>query len=147
MRRPPPPELRVAVIVWARELQHLPQRGAPWKEDRVLHGLYIADLLKRETMQGGLPHWIARIDVRNVGYRDRIEITLTTEDNTTLQWGRSARAEYEDRLQYAGEAQKLALLRKILAGEIVVPRGRDILLFEPLESQLRGNAWVTEHRP
>lgn len=135
----PPEELKLPVIQWATRV---PPRGEAWggrkefarADDPVLHGFYIAALLAQAGFRADLPHWVARIDVRNVGRSDWSEVELVTEPGhaVRLQWGRTARSELvHGRVQEAPAGEKIERLRRILAGERVCMSGEEVLLFEP----------------
>ncbi|HAK96076.1 MAG TPA: hypothetical protein DCM87_14055 [Planctomycetes bacterium] len=135
----PPADLRLPVIQWAKRV---PPRGEAWggrkefarADEPVLHGFYIAALLAQAGLRENLPHWIARIDVRNVGRNDWSEVELVTEPGhaVRLQWGRTARSELVfGRVQESPVAEKIERLRRILAGERLCRSGEEVLLFEP----------------
>ena len=142
----PPRELRLPVITWAENL-HSPERGKPWSEEKVLHGFFIAALLKDEGLRTAYRHWIAKIDVRYVGNRKRSEILLVTENRVGLQWGRSTRSGFSGRTPYASTEDKLARVRRVLAADLAGHEGKELFLFEPLEDQLRGSGWLSVRPP
>ena len=134
----PPPDLRLPVIQWAK---YVPPRGEAWggrkefarADEPVLHGFYVAALLTQAGLRESLPHWVARIDVRNVGRNDWSEVELVTEPGhaVRLQWGRTARSELvHGRVQEAPVSEKIDRLRRILAGERLCRSGEEVLLFE-----------------
>jgi hypothetical protein len=142
----PDPELRLPAVVWARDAV-IPDRGQPWSEERVLHGMDIAAILEQEDLRSGLPHWIVRIDVSHVGRRDRSEILLVTENRIGLAWGRTPRSERAGRVQEAPAEEKIERLRRILSGESGEARGVEINLFEPLEEQRGSIGWLGPGQP
>ncbi len=142
--RVPESELRFPVLYWAR---HLPARGRPWAEEPIRHGHDMASLLQREGLRFGFPHWVARIEVGGVGAMDRSEILLVTENRVSLNWGRTPRSEFSGRTQFANPEQKIARLKRILAGDLSGTRGLVLNLFEPLESQLGDTGWFNARPP
>ncbi len=152
----PPGELKLPVIQWAKRVPP-PRRGEAWGvrkefarvDEPVLHGFYIAALLAQAGLRKDLPHWVARIDVRNVGRGDWSEVELVTEPGhaVRLQWGRTARSELVNgRVQEAPASEKIERLRRILAGERVCRSGEEILLFEPGAAGRDEEPWVNEAR-
>jgi hypothetical protein len=145
----PPEKLRLPLIQWAKRVA---PRGEEWGEDDecVRHGFYMAALLDQAGLRTGLPHWVARIDVRNVGRGDIFEVTLVTEPGHALQlaWGRTARSEFVGkRVQEAPTKDKIIRLRQILSGARVSDKKDEILLFEPITSREAGGPWLSAAQP
>jgi hypothetical protein len=152
---PPPEELRLPVVQWASRVA---PRGEAWGEDRrfvseddrVVHGFYIAALLRQVGLHTGLPHWIARIDVSNVGRRDCFEVALVTEPGhaARLVWGRTMRSEYVGgRVQEAPTKDKVEHLRQILSGARACAPGEEIRLFEAVARRQAEVSWLSPSQP
>ncbi len=152
LAEPPPAKLRLPVIKWATRIASRGEAWGPHRDDeRVLHGFYMAALLNQAGLRAGLPHWVAWIDVRNVGRDEKsYEVMLITErgHEKRLVWGRTVRSEVVGkRVQEAPTSEKVERLRQILAGARVSDEEGPILLFEPLARLEAAGPCLSAARP
>ncbi len=145
IERPPDGKWRFPAVCWACNLP-LPPRGMAWRDESVAHGLHVARLLKAEGLIRTYAHWVAWIDVTGVGRWNRSEVALVTENRVTLQWGRTTLSSARGRIPVARKAEKLARLKAVLSGRVVVPAGVELNLFEPLSPQLRELGYLEKGR-
>jgi hypothetical protein len=143
---PPDRKLRLPVIYWARDVQ-VPERGEPWREERIRHGFCLAALVGAEDIRFAFPHWVERIDVTAAGRIDRSEIVLVTDNRVSLHWGRSPRSEHFGRTRFAESSQKIDRLTRVLAGEVPAGPGEKLNLFEPLKAQRGETGWLSARPP